>query len=168
MIPYQQWWRSQQEHHRRWDSLWASRCSPSPSAYPSPARYLHHRSLKIIMIIIVIWIQTTETNGDIKKRSVWCVSYLSYWCLVSPGQRWTGRRWDPPDVWCLFLSCCNSFRLQHVRCALSPPGGRTWNHKHVTSTLMKLTDVMWLILQVTCRPTGTVLCSGVQIRTNPD
>lgn len=107
------------------------------------------------MIIIIIRIWTTETNGDIKKQSVW--RDLSYWSLVSPGQRWTGRRWDPPDVWCLFLSCCNSFRLQHVRCARSPPGGRTWNHKHMTLTLVKLTDATWLILQVTCLLTGTSL-----------
>lgn len=113
------------------------------------------------MIIIIIRIWTTETNGDIKKQRVW--RDLSYWSLVSPGQRWTGRRWDPPDVWCLFLSCCNSFRLQHVRCARSPPGGRTWNHKHMTLTLVKLTDATWLILQVTCLLTGTSLCSDVQL-----
>lgn len=44
--PYQQWWHSQQELHRLWDSLWASDSSLSPSLYPSPTHYHRHQFLQ--------------------------------------------------------------------------------------------------------------------------
>lgn len=60
------------------------------------------------------------------KKNFCSVPHLWLKHLRSSWQQWTDHQWDPPDVWCWFLSCCNSFHLLLFRCALSPPGGQTY------------------------------------------
>lgn len=81
--PYQQWQQSQQEHHRRWDPLWAFWPSPLLSLSPFPTHYHHHQFLSSQKNKYVLNCEKNRLMGILKqgflKQMFHKLTQLSIW-----------------------------------------------------------------------------------------
>lgn len=116
--PYQQWQQSRQEHHRRWDPLWAFWPSPLLSLCPFPTHYHHRQFLssqknKCVLnygkrSLMKLFVPISVTQFKVLNKSIYTVQ-----CPISE-LRWAQTTKRLPDIISQTSGCSSPYWLMEL------------------------------------------------------